>query len=181
MSLLSWAANAEQAVANFVKSEIAKIGGDAVAVATVIESAATIADNLVNGLKNWLASPAGQLVEDIILNISGIGPYAKDVLDFLPNLIVDLGWAQAEFNKSPAQIVQDGLSYAINGAANANIKSTNLSVLQAQINTYISTLAGSPVSIQASLTQANTVHVQNASAAVPPNVQTVSPNVQATT
>lgn len=162
MSLLSWAVNAEQAVGNFVKTEIAKIAGDAQAVATVVENAATIADNLVNNLKNWLASPGGQVVEAIIESVPGIGPYAKDVLDFLPQLMVDLGWAQKEFTKSPAQIVIDGITQAINGAANANIKSTNLSVLQAHINTYVSTLAGAPVSIQASLTQANAVHVQNA-------------------
>lgn len=161
MSLIAWFTTAEQKVGSFISGVFGTIKGDAATVVQVVETGATIADNLVNGLKNWLATPAGQTVEDVITAIPGIGPYATDVLNFLPTLMVDLGWAQAEFTKSPQQVVVDGITAAVN-AATPNIKSTNLSVLQAHVNTYLTTLAGAPVPIQASLTQANPVHTANA-------------------
>lgn len=148
------------AIGNFVKTEIAKLSGEAVVIEAAIEKAATVADGLVNGLKNWLATPAGQTVEAVISNVPGIGPYVTDVLQFLPQLLIDLGWVKAEFTKSPAQIVQDGITAAIN-APNANVKASNLAVLNAHITAKIGELSQAPVTIQTALSMAPTVHVLN--------------------
>lgn len=157
MSVISWLEGAETSVAAFVKKEIAAIEGEAPVVEAALENAATIANNAVNRLKNWVTSPQGQGIEAVITAIPGIGPYVTDVLNFLPQLVIDLGWAKAEFTKSPAQIVQDGITTAVN-APNSDIKATNLAVLQAHINTKISALSQAPISIQGALSMAPTVY-----------------------
>lgn len=149
--------NAENSVSSFVKKELAKISGDITAVEAALETAATIGVNVVTGLKNWLATPGGQLVEDVISNIPGVGPYVTDVLKFLPQLLIDLNLAKYEFSKSPAQIVTDGLTAAIN-APNANIKATNLAVIAAHITTYVSGLAGAQQSIQSALSSVPAIY-----------------------
>jgi hypothetical protein len=154
----NWLQNAEASVGAFVKKEWAKISGDATAVETALETAATIGVNVVTGLKDWLASPGGQLVEDVISNIPGVGPYVTDVLKFLPQLLIDLNLAKYEFSKSPAQIVSDGISAAVN-APNSNIKATNLAVIAAHITTYVSGLAGAQQSIQSALSATPAVYV----------------------
>lgn len=155
---MSWLQNAENSVASFVKSEWAKISGDATAVESALETAATIGVNVVTGLKNWSASPGGQLVEDVISNIPGVGPYVTDVLKFLPQLLIDLNFAKYEFSKSPAQIVSDGITAAVN-AATPNIKATNLAVIAAHVTTYVSGLAGAQQSIQSALSATPAVYV----------------------
>jgi len=157
---MGFLSNIFSAIGNFVKSEIAKLAGDATVVESAIESAANIADSLVNSLKNWVATPAGQAIESVIEAVPGIGPYVADILNFLPQLVTDLGWAVQEFTKSPAQVVQDGITAAIN-APNANIKATNLAVLNAHIVTKIGQLSQAPVTIQTALSMAPTVHVVN--------------------
>lgn len=157
MGLISWIAGAASSVGNFVKKEIAAIEGDVPQIEAALENAATIANTAVNALKNWTVSPQGIAIEDVISGVPGIGPYVTDVLTFLPKLLIDLGWAKAEFTKSPAQIVQDGINAAVN-AATPDIKASNLAVLQAHINTQISALSKAPISIQGALSIAPTVY-----------------------
>jgi len=149
--------NAIASVGAFIKKEVDAIEGEAPVVVAALENASTIANNLVNALKTWVASPQGQAIEDIISSVPGIGPYVMDVLNFLPTLVQGLGWAKAEFTKSPAQIVQDGITAAVN-AATPNIKATNLITLAAHVNTLISSLSDSPLSIQAAVTVAPSVY-----------------------
>jgi phage-related protein len=158
MSIISWISGAVESVANFVKTEIAKIEGDVPQIEAALENAATIADNAVNALKTFVASPVGKTIEGVLEAVPGIGPYLTDVLNFLPTLVVDLGWAVTEFNKSPAQVLQDGINTAVN-AANVNVKATNLAVLQAHINTFVSGLSHAPISIQGALSLSPTIHV----------------------
>lgn len=155
---MNWLENAANSMVTFVKSEWAKISGDATAVEAALETAATIGVNVVTGLKNWLATPGGQLVEDVISNIPGVGPYVTDVLKFLPQLLIDLNFAKQEFTKSPQQIVIDGITAAVN-APNQNIKATNLAVIAAHVTTYVSGLAGAQQSIQSALSATPAVYV----------------------
>lgn len=143
--------------AAWIKSEWAKITGDATVVTNTIENIAVIANGVVNNLKNWIATPAGQTIEAIISQVPGIGPYATDVINWLPTLMVDLGWAQNEFTKSPAQVLTDGVTYAVN-AANPNVKASNLIVLQGHITTKVSSLAKTPATIQTAISIAPTVY-----------------------
>jgi hypothetical protein len=66
--------------------------------------------------------------------------------------MIDLGWAKAEFTKSPEQVVIDGITTAVN-APTANVKATNLITLNAHINNAIS-----GISIQAAASIAPGVH-----------------------
>ena len=136
-------------VAAFIKAEVAKITGVASTIETDVESAASIGINLVNALKDFIASPTGKVIEDVIGAVPGIGPYLTDVLNFLPTLMTDLGWAQAEFTKSPAQVVVDGITSAVNTAG--NVKATNLITVAGHIITLISGLQKAPISIQAAI------------------------------
>lgn len=154
---MSWISNAIASVGNFVKKEIGLIEGAAPEVESALEDAATIANNLVNGLKTYVESPDGKAVLTVIENVPGVGPYVGDVIQFLPTLLIDLGWAKAEFTKSPADIVHDGVTAAIN-AATPNIKATNLITLQSHLNTEISSLAQKPISIQAAVALAPAVY-----------------------
>lgn len=156
-NIITWVENTAKNVASFVTTEIAKIKGEAPVVEAALENAATIATNAVNGLKNFIASPTGQTIEGVLESIPGIAPYLTDVLNFLPTLVVQLGWAKAEFTKSPAQILTDGVTTAVN-AATANVKATNLAVLSAHINTFVSGLSQAPISVQAALSVTPTVY-----------------------
>lgn len=157
MSLIQWLENAAGSVANFFKKEVAKIPGEAAAVVATLENTSTIANNLVTGLKNWVESPQGVTVEGVIQAVPGIGPYVVTVMNFLPTLLIDLRLAQAEFTKSPAQIVQDGITAAVK-ANTAAVKATNLITLQAHINTQLSAAAQTPLSIQGAVSIAPAIY-----------------------
>lgn len=147
----------EQTVVTFVKKELGLIKGDVEQVIPAISTAAQVAVGVVNSIKEFIASPKGQALEDVIAAVPGVGPYLKDVLDFLPQLTTGLGWVIAEFSKSPAQVVQDGFNTAIN-AITPDIKSTNLATAAAHLTVQVSNLAGAPVSIQGATTLVNAVY-----------------------
>lgn len=157
MSIISWLENAASSVGAFVKKEISAIGGDATVVVASVENSTTIANNVVNALKDFVNSPMDKTIDGVIEAVPGIGPYFTAVLNFLPTLVTDLGWAKAEFTKSPAQILHDGITAAVN-APTSNIKATNLITLQAHINNQISALAQAPISIQAATALAPAVY-----------------------
>lgn len=157
MSLFSSISNAAASIGHFVSTEWAKITGEVPVIEAALENAATVANNLVNGLKNWIASPAGKTIEAIIAEIPGISPYLTDLLNFLPTLVVDLGWAKNEFTKSPADVLADGIDTAVNNA-NSDVKATNLITLQAHINKFVSGLSQAPQSIQTAISIAPTVY-----------------------
>jgi len=123
-------------IETFVSTEIKKITGAAPKIEADLEAAATFGVNAVNSLKAYIATPQGTGLEAVIEAIPGIGTYAADVINFLPQLVVDLGWAKNEFTKSPADVLTDGLTVAIN-AATPNVKATNLATLAAHIGTVI--------------------------------------------
>jgi hypothetical protein len=157
MGLIQWLENAAQSVGLFFKKEVAKIPGDAAAVVSTIEGTTTLANNLVNSLKTWVESPQGQSILSVINAVPGIGPYVGVVLNVLPTLLVDLGHVQAEFTKSPEQIVEDGLTKLVKANTPA-VKATNLIALQAHLNTELSAAAQTPISIQAAVSIAPTVY-----------------------
>lgn len=136
-------------VALFLKNEVAKIAGVATTVESDVESAVGLSINVVNALKDFIASPEGKLIEDVISAVPGVGPYLTALLNFLPTLMADLGWAQAEFTKSPAQVVTDGLIVAVNSSG--NVKASNLITVAGHIITLITGLQKAPVSIQAAI------------------------------
>jgi len=157
MGLIEWLENAAAAVASFVKKQISAIPGEAQSIVATIEGTTTIANNLVNALKNWVDSPEGQKIGQVIQSVPGIGPYVGLVYNFLPTLLVDLGHVQAEFTKSPEQIVEDGVTALVKANTSA-VKATNLIALQAHINTELSAAAQAPISIQAAVSLAPTVY-----------------------
>jgi len=161
MSFLTSIESAADGVAAFVKKELAAIDGDATKVIAVADDAATIANNLVNSLKMFSATPEGQTIEAVIEAVPLIGPYVSDVLKYLPTLVADLGWATSEFTKSPAQVVTDGITAVLNGT-NANVKATNLISLVANINTFISGLQGSATPIATAAAIAPAVYAASA-------------------
>lgn len=152
MSIISWIEALPSKIVTFVKAEVGKVSGVSTDVESKLESVSTVADNAVNALKNYVASPQAQPILAVIEAIPGVGPYVQDLIIFLPQLVQDLGWAKAEFTKSPADILKEGIANAVN-TPNANVKATNLITLQAHINTALSGL-----SIQGSTTQAAAVH-----------------------
>lgn len=166
-NLIEWAENAESKVALFVKTEIEKIEGDVTTVvAPALTNAATIADNLVNGFKNEIETPTGKTILSIVKDIVPAA-YVNTVLGFLPNLVTGLNWVKGVFTSWENEaLVQSALTTAVN-AATADIKASNLITLQGHINTQLTAAMGAPLSIQASVSQAATVHVANASTASP--------------
>lgn len=157
MTIISTIETDAEKVAAFIKTEIAKITGVASTVEADVESASGIAIGLVNGLKNFIASPTGKDLEFIITSIPGVGPYLTDILNFLPTLVTGLGWAQSEFSKSPEQVVIDGLTSAIN-VADPNIKASNLITVAGHIITLVSTLQKAPVTIQTAISSVPAIY-----------------------
>lgn len=137
----------EQSITNFVQKEISLIKGDATTIEADLENAANIGINITNALKNYIASPTGQDIVAIISAIPGVGPIASQVINALPQILVDLGHAQFEFTKSPLQVVQDGLTSMVN-APTSNVKATNLTTLASHVATTVSTVLGKAASIQ---------------------------------
>lgn len=137
-------------IESFVSTEWKKITGEATVIEGGLEKISGVAVGVVNGLKTFIASPTGQVLEDVIEQIPGISPYFEDVLNYLPELMVDLNFAQREFTKSPAQVVTDGITSAVN-AANSDVKASNLTTIAAHVMTYISTLLKTPITIQTAL------------------------------
>lgn len=165
MSFILSLENDVNSVETFVKTELGKITGVATDVVSTLENAATIGDGVVNALKTWLSSPQGQAVEAVIEAVPGIGPYATDVLNFIPTLFTDLNLAVADFNKSPASLVTEGITAAVN-ASTPNVKATNLAVIAAHITTFVSGLAGAATTIQTALTISPAAHVANLTPAI---------------
>lgn len=142
----------------WIKAEFSKPAAVAVTdIEAVVENAADIGNNVVNALKNFIATPTGQSIEQIINNIPGVGPYVTDVLNFLPTIVVALGWTKAEFTKSPQQVVIDGVTAAVN-AITPNVKATNLATLAAHVTDYVQVLSGAASNIQLALAAAPAVH-----------------------
>lgn len=135
----------------FLKNELAKITGVAATVETDVESEVGLSINVLNAAKDYIASPAGKDLELIITNIPGIGPYVTDVLNFLPQALIDLGLVQADFKKSPEQLVIDGVTAAVNSAS-PNSKVANLTSIAASVLTKITELQQAPVTMQTALT-----------------------------
>ena len=165
-NLIEWAENAESKVASFIKTEINKIEGDVTTVvAPALTNAATIADNLVNGFKNEIETPTGKAILSIIEDIVPI-QYVNTVLTVLPSLVTGLNWVKGVFTSWENEaLVKSALTTAVNGAT-ADIKASNLITLQGHINTLLTTAMGAPLSIQASVSQAATVHVANATSSI---------------
>lgn len=163
---MSWITNVEAAAGSFVTKEWAKITGDATAVESALENAANVGIGIVSGLKNWLATPTGQTVEAVVTNIPGVGPYAVDVLNFLPTLLIDLGLAKAEFTKSPEQVVIDGFTNAVN-ANTADVKATHLNSIASNLTKFVSGLSGAEQSIQSALSATPAIYAGVAPVTVP--------------
>lgn len=167
-NIVDWVENAEAKVGSFIKTEIDKIAGDvATKVAPALTNAATIADNLVNALKNEIETPTGKTILSIVEEIVP-GAYVNTVLGFLPNLVAGLNWVKGVFTSWENEaLVKSALTTAVN-AATSDIKASNLITLQGHINTQLTAAMGAALSIQASVSQAATVHVVNAVVPVPP-------------
>lgn len=159
MSIFTKIENAAESVATFIEKEVKLIPGVATTVVSDVDLAANIANNLVNQLKNYIASPAGQVLTTIIEAVPGIGPYVGDVLNFLPKIVTDLGWATAEFTKSPQQVVIDGLTAAINNP-NVAVKASNLLTLAGHLITAVTTIQQSPVPVPTAITIAAATYSQ---------------------
>lgn len=157
MSVFTWVQKVANSIASWIKGAVKAAPSVIVDVEHALETAAQVSSNLVNSLKAWVATPGGQLVKDVI-ETAVPAQWVEGVLNFLPTIIQDLGWAAAEFNKSPAQIVEEGLQKAIS-ASNPNVVATNLATLAAHINTHISSVQGVDVPIQASLSQSHVVYL----------------------
>src|ERR1700748_723854 len=102
------------AVPAFLKTEIGKITGVIQTVETDVESAVGIGINVLEAVKTYIASPQGTGLVDLISLVPGVGPYVSDVLTLLPKVLVDANLVKADFNKSPAQLVIDGVTAAVN-------------------------------------------------------------------
>jgi hypothetical protein len=157
MSFGTWITKVINSIGNFVSGAVKAAPTVIVNVEHALETAAQVSSNLVNALKSWIATPTGTLVKDVIETVVP-AQWIEGVLNFLPTILQDLGWAQAEFNKSPAQIVQDGITYATS-SSNPNVVATNLATLAAHINTHIGSVQGVDIPIQASLSQAHVVYL----------------------
>lgn len=157
MSFGSFFAKVASAISNFFTTAVKAAPGVAVDVEKALETAAQVANNAVNALKDWIATPQGQAVESVLATVVPV-QWLNGVLAFLPKILTDLGWAKQEFTKSPAQLVQDGISYATS-SSNKDVVATNLATLQAHVNTYLGTVQGVTIPVQASLSQAHVVYL----------------------
>jgi hypothetical protein len=148
--------NIFEKIGAFAKQEWTKITGTVEAAIPVVETklevGATVANDLTNALKNYVNSPQGKTISEVISLVPGIAPYEQAVLNFLPTLVQATGWAKAEFTKSPADLVVEGVTAAVS-ASLPDVKATNLITLAAHLNTLFTGL-----SIQGSTTQAAAVH-----------------------
>lgn len=74
-------------------------------------NAFAIGINLLSALINFIQSPEGTVIEDVIAKFIPATHVEEFLSSFLPTLFVDLKWASAEAGKTSAQIITDGLTY----------------------------------------------------------------------
>jgi hypothetical protein len=151
MNILTTLEHDIEEVPVFLKNALAKITGVASTVGSDVESAVGLSINVLNGIKGFIASPAGKDLELIITAIPGIGPYATDILNYLPQALIDLNLVKTDFNKSPAQLVIDGVTAAVN-ATSPNSKVAHLTAIAASVLTKVTELQQAPVTMQTALT-----------------------------
>lgn len=151
--------NAAESVGTWIGKEVGLIPGLATTVVSDVDLAANIANNLVNSLKAYVVSPAGQVLVSVIEAVPGIGPYVGDVLNFLPKIVTDLGWATTEFTKSPEQVVIDGVTEAVSNS-NVAVKASNLLTLAGHILSAVTASQQAPVPVPTAITIAAATYAQ---------------------
>lgn len=155
MNLVAEAKSIVHSVETFVEAEYEKIVGGDPQIEKDLHEAAQVANNLVNGFKQYVLNPAEKTIEQVITDIVP-EKWVAAAKVFLPKLMVDLKWVEENFFSAPAKLLSDGLANGVN--ATGDVKATNMAVLQAHINTQLTAAAGTPVPIQTSLTQADAVY-----------------------
>lgn len=187
MSLGSFFGKVVAAISVFLTGAIKAAPGIVTDIDKALEVAAQVSLNLVNGLKKFIDSPEGQAVEDVVKMVVP-AQWVDGALAFLPTIIADLGWAKQEFSKSPADVVKDGITFAVS-STNKDVVASNLATLAAHVNTYIGKIQGITIPIQASLSQAHVVYLglpqapaqsgttENTSQAEPDTQEQADPNV----
>lgn len=169
MSIGSWFTGVINSIGNFVKSVVKAAPGVAVDIEHALATSANVANGLVNGLKAFAATPEGKVLEDVITSLVP-AQWVSEIIKWLPVIIQDLGWATAEFNKSSAQLVTEGVQKVL-GKGNADVIATDLAAFQAHINTKVASLQGVIVPVQASLSQAHVVYLGLPDSDTDPNEQ----------
>lgn len=169
MGIFTWFGKVANSIASFVSKVVTVAPGVVIDIEHALATAAQVANNLVNGLKAFAATPEGKLLEDVITSIVP-AQWVADIVKYLPIIIQDLGWATAEFNKSSAQLVTEGIQKVL-AHPNPDVIATHMASLQAHINTKVASLQGVTVPVQASLSQAHVVYLGLPDSDVDPNAQ----------
>jgi hypothetical protein len=137
-------ANIFSDIANFFKKVLSWLEGAEKALAPVLD----IAENLLNGLKNFEASPAGQTVEALIESIVPASTGLINAVKLqLPVWLKDLGWVKDETNKTLDEQWADAQAY-LASIVDPNVRATQLNALKSLFTHFFATNTGATVNGQ---------------------------------
>lgn len=154
--------DAENFLSNLFKKIVTWITAAEKQMAPVI----TIAEKLLNGLKSFDDSIAGQTVEGIIESYIPASTGLINAFKLqLPIWLIDLKWVQDETGKSLQDQWQDALNYLAT-IKDPNVKATQLAALKALFLHFFGTNAGTtvngqPLTIQQMIVLAPPTHDAN--------------------
>lgn len=153
---MNWFQKVAASIGSFFSSAVKTAEKDATVVDHALETAANVALNATNALKDWAATPAGQTIEAVIGTVVP-AQWVNGFINILPTIITDLQWAKNELDKTGRQIITDGLNAVLSSSANG--KATMLASLQAHSAVHFAAQQGVDLPIQAALSQAHVVYL----------------------
>lgn len=112
----------------------------------VLAPSIQIAENLLNALKKFEASPLGQTVNVLIETLIPASTGLINAFQLqLPVWLIDLGWIKNEAGKTLDQQWQDAQAY-LNSIIDPNVKATQLAALKALFTNFFVQNSGVTVS-----------------------------------
>lgn len=153
---MNWFQKVAASIGTFFSGTAKAVSADVTDVDKVLQSATNIALNAANALKDFATTPAGQTIEAVLGAVVPV-QWINGFINVLPTIITDLQWAKNELDKTPRQLITEGLTTAVNAAPNA--KSTMMASLQAHAAVHFAAQQGVDLPIQAALSQAHVVYM----------------------
>lgn len=142
---------------NFLQNVLHGLGTVLGIVKKDAQAVLTVAVNLLNDLKVFLASPEGMTLEKLAAKFVP-AEYIAEFVSWVPTIFTDLGIVKAAIFQTPDQIVLEGLNY-INSASD-NAKTTLYTGIAGNIGAKLAALQGTDLPVSDAIAQTPAVYAQ---------------------
>src|ERR1700748_2130521 len=135
-------------ILTWISDEIKKLTNWITGAEKTLSPVIDIAENVLNGIKNFEASAPGQLLESVV---EAYIPASTGLINAfnmqLPVWLVELNWIKNETSKSLTEQWEDALSY-LNSISDQNVKASQYNTLKALFSKFFADNQGVPATIQ---------------------------------